>query len=238
MFKILESEESKVSAQTRKEFKNATNQIERGFDVLKEIIHIITKKEAVGESFKRYTVYILSYRILRILRSAYWCMLCGYYDIAMALLRMTFETHLLLYFLSKREKEAEEWFKGKEFRPAYMRKQVAHEHSYDAIYRQMSDFVHPKIHTSSTWFFRDEKGKPAEFWITEFNFARASQVTISLMAGLGGTLLYIPTVFPNAWFEQQKEGVTIERVLKRITRWNSRTKKIMKKLREKLKVER
>ena len=118
MFKKLTSTESDVLRQTIEELGNVTNHIEKGFGILSEIMHMIAKKEAVEESYKRGAVVILSYRILRILRSAYWCMVHGYYDVAMALLRLAFETHLLLYFLSKREKEAKQWFEGKEFRPA------------------------------------------------------------------------------------------------------------------------
>jgi len=233
LFKTLKVEESNIFSQTKKEFKNVTNHIEKGFDLLKGAIDIITKKEAVGESYKRFAVYILSFRILRILRSAYWCMLCGYYDIAGALFRIAFETHLLLYFLSEREKEAKEWFEGKEFRPAYMRRQV--DVSYDAVYKAMSDFVHPKIRTSVNWFFRDENGKPAEFWITKFNFARASEVAIGLMCMLGGTLSCIPLAFPKTtWFKLQKEKVEMEQEAKRILKWNKKTTRINKKLREPL----
>lgn len=234
MFKKLKVDEAKIFSQTKKEFENATNHIEKGFDLLWGIIDIITKKEAVGESYKRYAVYILTYRILRILRSAYWCMLCGYYDIAGALFRIAFETHLLLYYLSEREKEAEQWFEGKEFRPVYMRRQV--DVSYDAVYKSMSDFVHPKIRTSVNWFFRyQENGNGVKFWVTKFDFARASQVAIGLMSILGGTLTCIPLAFhKTTWFKLQKEKVEIEQELKRVLRWNSKTTRINKKLKESL----
>ena len=82
----------------------------------------------------------------------------GYYDVGNALLRVAFETHLLLFFLSEKEDEAKGWFEGKEserFRPYKLRRQVSV--SYDAVYRDTSEFIHPKIRSCLGWFFGEEK---------------------------------------------------------------------------------
>lgn len=231
MFRKLERSESWIFDETLKRFKNETSHMEEGFNIIHEMICIINRKEkdAIGQSLKRYAVVVLFYRMFRILRSAYWCLLHGYYDITMALLRIAFETHLLMFFLSKREKEAKEWFEGKEFRPAYVRKQVRHERNYDAMYSQMSEFVHPSIHTCLTWFFEDEIGKPAVTWVSAFDPEKAREVIVSLLSVLGSTVAYFPIAFPKSIFiKLKKQRISVEEVINRATSWHSETSKIMR----------
>lgn len=81
-------EELAIRNRTGQELGGVISHTEDGFDLLWHILGIIAKKEAVGKSHARYAVYILSHRLLRILRSAYWCMEHGYYDVGNALLRV------------------------------------------------------------------------------------------------------------------------------------------------------
>jgi hypothetical protein len=188
---------------------------------------LIAKKEAVGKSYSRYAVYVLSQRLLRILRSTYWCMENGYYDIGNALLRVAFETHLLLYYLSEKENEAKEWLEGKEsenFRPYNLKRKVSV--SYDSVYSFASDFVHPKIRSCKGWFFWE--GERAEFWSTKFDKGRAFEVVSTIMSILGVTFLLVPIIFPCAFVSEKNGRSKIERVAKRISPWNQREKELSK----------
>lgn len=95
----------------------------------------------------------ISYRIFGIVRCAFNPCLEGYYDVSMALLRIAFENHLLLVYLSENEDEAKLWFEGKRFAPTFLRKHVDWR---DSLYRMMSEFVHSSFR-STLVFTRIEK---------------------------------------------------------------------------------
>lgn len=224
-FERLATKESDIKRETRQELEKMTNHIEDGFDLLWCVLGTITEKEAVGKSYARYAVYVLSYRLLRILRSAYWCMENGYYDVGNALMRVAFETHLLLYYLSEKENDAKEWFEGKEsekFRPYNLKRKVSV--SYDSVYRTTSEFVHPKIRSCAGWFFGE--GEKAEFWATKFDKGRAFGVGIGLTHILGATFLCVLMAFPSAFADEKNGKLTTGRVTKRILLWNNRLKEL------------
>lgn len=234
-FERIATEESNIKRETCQELGDITNHTEDGFDLLWCMLGLIAKMDAVGNSHARYAVYVLSYRLLRILRSAYWCMESGYYDVGNALLRVAFETHLLLFYLSEKENEAKEWFEGKEsekFRPYNLRRNVSV--SYDSVYRSTSEFVHPKIRSCIGWFFGE--GESAEFWSTKFDRRRAFEVGVAIINILGATFLCDLMVFPSAFVAEKNDKLEIERVIKRISSWYHRKKELSQSAVDKLKL--
>lgn len=80
----LKEAELEVIKETRKEFLSEVILSEEGIEMLLNFISIIAEKKAVGtKSHARYTVFILSNRMLRILKCAHDSMLKGYYEITM-----------------------------------------------------------------------------------------------------------------------------------------------------------
>ncbi len=226
-FEELRNRENKIYRDTKKEFSELIIHIEKGFDIFQQIVDKIAEKEAVGKSFRKYAVFILSFRIVRITRSAYWCITHGYYETGQALLRLLFENHLLLLYLHDKENESKEWLNGKQFRPLFLRQHVSV--SYDKVYSELSGFVHPKIETCRDWFFTD-RDKEATFWVTKYDRKWASLSLANLETFFSATILLIPIAFLDFFAKIREEE---DKIAKTIGSWNKEGEEIRKKVIEK-----
>lgn len=94
-------------------------------------------------------------------------MLNGYYDVSVAMLRMAFENHLLMFFFLDREEEARKWWSGKRFTPKFLKEEVRKSLSYDKIYGDLSELIHTDFKV--TRFFSEPKGKGMAVWITNYD---------------------------------------------------------------------
>ena len=98
--------------------------------------------------------------------------------------------------------------------------------SYDAVYHDTSEFIHPKIRSCLGWFFGE--GEEAQFWSTKFDSARAFQLNNAIMHILGATFLCVPIIFPYAFVAEKNGKVKIELVARRISPWIRKMKELRK----------
>jgi hypothetical protein len=149
--------ELKTVRKTKKEFKKEVKFVEhllnvflKTFDVLGDLVD--TNKEFTNSENASYRI---AWKLFRIVHCAFNSSLKGYYDVSMALLRIAFENHLLLTYLSENEEEAKLWFKGKTFAPTFLRKNRKWS---DSMYRGMSEFIHSSFRSTLS-FTKTKEGE-------------------------------------------------------------------------------
>ena len=99
--------------------------------------------------------YRIGFRIFRTVRCSLKAALEGYYDVSMALLRIAYENHLLMKYLSENEKEAKLWFEGKRFPPYLLRENVSY--SSNSMYQEMSEYIHSSFKSSLSFTVIEEE---------------------------------------------------------------------------------
>jgi len=225
----IESEENLVDALIRKDFGNEVDHMEKMFELFLESYNFICTHEEellTQEDYAKWSVFFLFIRNLRILRRAFHSILKGYYEVSIAIQRMAFENHLLMYFFMHRPEEAKEWWSGKRYGLRKIRRETRKRLSYDEVYGELSQFVHASIET--TKYFWKPKDKETTIWTTEYvpiDFYRAL-VGLSTF-GMATLLIIIPTIFGNKFAEVP--------LLREIRELNASIKQILKDALAKLK---
>ena len=123
---VLRKHELRTVGKSKKEFKKELCFVKETSEVFLKTFEALSNQNVQEFTFSKDATYRVSYRIFRILRCAFNASLEGYYDVSMALLRIAYENHLLMNYLSKNEKEAELWFRGKRFSPSFLKKNVSY----------------------------------------------------------------------------------------------------------------
>ncbi len=140
------SQEKAVQETTLNKMNIVIETSDNWFNIFNNILNNIINEGIDTEEengYSKMAVLFLSIKLFRILRAAHYCVLNSHYDIAYALHRMAFEAHLLMVYLSNKDKESEDWYNGKQYKPSYLRKQVGPE--YSPLYKHTSLYVHPNI---------------------------------------------------------------------------------------------
>lgn len=214
--------ESAVDALTQKDFEEEIQHTEKMFDLFYRTFKFIVKHQddiLTEHDYVKWSILLLFVRNLRILRCAYRSMLNGYYDVSIAMQRMAFENHLLMYFFLLREKEAKKWWLGKRFSPRFLKKEVRDSLPYDEVYGILSESVHANFKMIS--FFSKEKGKDLEIWITKYDSTHFYRTLHGfLLFGVATLMIMIPTAF--------KEKFREEPLVKDIQEFVSLTKHLLK----------
>ena len=217
----LEEAELIVSALTRRDFKKEIGHFDEMFELFLETFHFLSKNAPLNEEeYIEWSGFLLFIRIFRVIRSAYKCMMYGYYDVAMALLRMAFENHLLMFYLSDRKDEAKQWFQGKRFTPRFLKKEVK-KPRYDEPYSMWSDFVHTDFKTIH-WFLK-EQGKGSIVSVAEQDPLQFCIVTHGLLAVGKATLALIVYPFKQVFDRQPLKKRLLnfyknERIMKQVSK--------------------
>lgn len=225
----IDNEESLVESLIRRDFENEVNYLEKMFELFMKSYNFICTHEddlLSKEDYAKWSTFLLFIRNLRILRSAYNSMLKGYYEVSIAVQRMAFENHLLMYFLMHRPEEAKEWWAGKRYGLKRLKREARKRLSYDEIYGELSQFIHANIET--TRYFWKPKDEETTIWTTDYvpeDFYRAL-VGLSTF-GMATLLIIIPTIFDAKFAE--------EPLLKDIQELDTLTKQILKDALEKMK---
>jgi len=148
LMSLLRSEESEAVVKSKEDFAEKLGLVESISELFLHTTKVMDSK-VQDLSISKDAAYRISLKIFRILRCSLKAALEGYYDVSMALLRIAYENHLLMKYLSENEEEAELWFKGKRFSPNFLRKNVSY--SSNSLYQEMSEFIHCSF--KSTWSF-------------------------------------------------------------------------------------
>ena len=200
LLRELEEKELKVIEQTKKDFFNEMDLSDKTINFYLETVNLLSEKN-VELNFSRSAVFLLSYRILRYLRCAYESMIKGYYDTSMALLRISYENHLLLYYLFQNENEAKLWFSGKKFSPSFLRKNI--KYSSDELYQKLSDFIHSNIE-GTQFFLEYDKEKGTIFIIGEYDKKKAFSNMSYFLMTLVSTMIWFNLSFANDLYKNEQ----------------------------------
>jgi len=224
----IENEENLVESLIRKDFGREVDHIEKMFELFMKSYNFICKHEddlLSKEDYAKWSIFFLFIRNLRILRSAYHSMLNGYYEVSVAVQRMAFENHLLMFFFMHKPEEAKEWWSGKRYGVRKLKREVRKSVSYDEIYGSLSEFVHANL--KATRFFWKPKGEETTIWTTDYVPEHFVSALLSLLLfGASTLLIIIPTIFAGKFKD--------ESILKDIREFNAIKEQILKEALEKL----
>ena len=225
----IENEENLVSSLIQRDFGKEINHLNEIFELfIKSYNFICTHEDDLlsKEDYAKWSIFLLFIRNFRVLRSAYHSMLKGYYEASIAIQRIAFENHLLMYFFMHRPEEAKEWWFGKRYGLRRLKKEARKRLSYDEVYGELSQFVHANIET--TRFFWKPKDEETTIWTTDYvpeDFHRAL-VGLTIF-GMATLLIIIPTIFGTKFKE--------EPLLKDILELNALSKQFLEDSLKKLK---
>jgi len=123
---LLAEDEERTTIKTKEDFDAELRFFEDGSELFLKTFEVLSSGDYDKFTHSKDATYRISYRIFRILRCSLNCSIQGYYDVGIALLRIAFENHLRMKYLSENENEAELWFKGKQFKPWQIRREVTY----------------------------------------------------------------------------------------------------------------
>lgn len=188
---VLRKHELRTARKSKREFEKELCFVKETSEVFLRTFEALSNQNVQEFTFSKDATYRISYRIFRILRCALNASLEGYYDIAIALLRIAYENHLLMNYLSKNETEAELWFRGKRFSPAFLRKNVSY--ASDSLYQEMSEFIHSSF--KSTFAFTEmEKGR-TKATIGAYDKRKFRNVLILILMTMATTIIWLSLTF-------------------------------------------
>jgi hypothetical protein len=151
---LLRSEESETVEKSKEDFAERLGFVEPVSELFLQTFKVMDS-QVQDLSINKDAAYRISFKIFRTLRCSLKAALEGYYDVSMALLRIAYENHLLMKYLSENEEEAKLWFKGKGFSPSFLRKNVSY--SSNSLYQEMSEFIHCSFKSSLSFTVVEEK---------------------------------------------------------------------------------
>lgn len=218
----IENEEKLVESLIRKDFRREIDHIGKMFELfMRSYTFICTHEDDLlsKEDYAKWSIFFLFIRNLRILRGAYHSMLNGYYEVSLAIQRIAFENHLLMYFFMHKPEEAKHWWSGKRYGLRKLKREARKSLSYDEVYGSLSEFVHANL--EATRFFWKPKGEETAIWTTDCvpkDFYRVLHGL--LLFGVATLLIIIPTIFAGKFKD--------EPLLKDIREFNSLNKQILK----------
>jgi len=225
--KKIEKGENKVAVLTQKDFQREIKHVGKMFDYFFKIFKFLTEHSGdffTEHDYMKWSIMLLFLRNFRIFRCAYRAMLNGYYEVAIAMLRMAFENHLLMFFLLTREKEAENWWHGKKFAPRFLKSEVRKDWSYDTVYRNLSVLIHANFEV--TKFFSNPKDRDLAVWITNYNPKRFVESLHPLLYFGVGTLMIMPMAFKD-------KLIFAYALTKEVQKLSSSTKRLLRNARKK-----
>lgn len=188
---MLRKHELRTVRKSEREFKKELRFVKKTSEMFLKTFEVLSNQNVQEFTFSKDATYRISYRIFRILHCAFNASLEGYYDVGMALLRIAYENHLLLNYLSTNETEAKLWFEGKTFKPTFLRNNVSY--ASDSLYKEMCEFVHSSF--KSTFAFTEiEKGR-TKATIGEYNKKKFRYVLILMLMTMATTIIWLSLTF-------------------------------------------
>lgn len=136
---------------------------------------IVRIEEIKPVSISKLPILMLGIRNFRLLQSASHSIYNGFYDACLILLRQVYENNLLMQYLVNSEKEAEDWLKGKRFKPSFLREKAQDK---TGTYKFLSNsFTHANFECLFSGLISEIEGNKLNLkYFPEFNeqFARLS----------------------------------------------------------------
>ena len=197
---LLRKDELRTVRKSKKEFKKELSFVRETSEVFLRTIEVLSNENVQDFTYSKDATYRISHRIFRVLRCALNSSLEGYYDISMALLRMAYENHLLMNYLSKNEREAKLWFEGKIFKATFLRKNVSY--ASDSLYREMCEFIHSSF--KSTFAFTVIENGRTKATLGEYSKEQFKNVLLLMLMTMTTTIIWLSLTFAE---ELMKNGI-------------------------------
>lgn len=212
---LLRKDELRTIRKSKREFKKELALLKENLDFFLKSFEVLSKEKVQDFSFSQDASYRISYKIFRLMRCAFNSSLEGYYDVAMALLRIAYENHLLMNYLSKNEREAKLWFEGKIYKPTFLRKNVSY--SSDSLYRDMCEFIHSSF--KSTFAFTETENGKAKATLGEYNKTHFMNVFMLMQMTLISTMIWLSLTFAQELMINEKWHSVFKKTVPKI--WKS-----------------
>ena len=196
----LRKDELRTARKSKKEFKKELRFVRETSEVFLRTIEVLSNENVQGFTYSKDATYRIAHRIFRILRCALNSTLEGYYDVSMALLRIAYENHLLLNYLSKNEREAKLWFEGKIFKAPFLRKNVSY--ASDSLYREMCEFIHSSF--KSTFAFTVIENGRTKATLGEYNKEQFKNVLLLMLMTMTTTIIWLSLTFAEELMKNEE----------------------------------
>ena len=158
--------------------------------------------------------YRMTFRIFRTARCSLKAALEGYYDVSMALLRIAYENHLLMKYLSEHENEAELWFRGRKFYVSFLRANVSY--SSNSLYQEMSGFVHCSFKSSLSFtVFEEEQTKAI---LGEYDKVQLGESLLLILMTLETTMVWLSHTLAEKLVENEEWHSMFKEIVPRISK--------------------
>lgn len=197
---LLRKHELRTVRKSKREFKKELRFVRETSEVFLKTFEVLSNENVQEFTNSKDASYRISYRIFRILRCAFNSSLEGYYDVSMALLRIAYENHLLMRYLSENENEAKLWFRGKRFAPTFLRKNVSY--ASDSLYKEMSEFIHSSF--KSTFAFTEMEKDRTKATLGEYNKEQLKRVLFLMLMTMATTLIWLSLTFAQELMKNEK----------------------------------
>ena len=205
----LRKDEMRTARKSRREFKKEMSFLEETSDLFLKTFDVLSNEVTQEFTESEDACYRISFRIYRILHCATSCSLKGYYDVSMALLRIAYENHLLMNYLSKNKEEAKLWFKGKRFAPSYLRQNVSY--ASDSLYQEMSEFIHSSF--KSTFFFTELEMGRTKATLGEFSRDKFKNVLPLMLMTMATTIILLSLTFAQELMRNEEWHSTFSQII-------------------------
>jgi hypothetical protein len=193
------SEEAETARKSKEDFIEKLVLVESISELFLYTCNVMDNK-VKSLSWSKDAAYRISFKIFRILRCSLKAALESYYDVSMALLRIAYENHLLMKYLSENEKDAELWFKGKRFSPKFLRENVSY--SSHSIYQKLSEFIHCSFKSSMS-FTVVEEGQ-AKAIIGEYDKEQCDTALLFILMTLETTMIWLSITLAQELMDNKK----------------------------------
>jgi len=206
---LLRRDELRTVRKSKREFKKELSFVKETSEVFLKTFEVLSNENFQDFTASKDATYRISYRIFRILRCAFNSSLEGYYDISMALLRIAYENHLLINYLSKNEKEAKLWFEGRRFNATFLKKNVSY--ASNSLYQEMCEFIHSSFR--STFAFTITENNRTKATLGEYNREQFKNVLLLMQMTMTTTIIWLSLTFAQElmkneeWHSMFKETV-------------------------------
>jgi len=211
-FPALRKCELETARKTKRDFKQEIDFVELLLNIFLKTFYALGSLLETNRDFTNSedACYRITFKVFRMVRYAFKSSLEGYYDVTMALLRIAFENHLLLDYLSKNEEEAKLWFEGKTFSPAFLRKRGYY--SGHSLYREMSEFIHSSFKSTHT-FTRLEKGDQKGI-LGEYDKNHCEKIFPIMIMTLFTTIVWITLKFPELAMNEEWKSFSWDGIIR------------------------
>jgi hypothetical protein len=197
---LLEKDELRTINKGRREFKKKLKFLNEIEEVFLKTLEVLSHENVQLFSSSQDASYRVSHRIFRIVRCVSKCSLNGYYDVSMALLRIAYENHLLMKYLSENEEQAKLWFQGKRFTPSLLRHNVSY--ASNSLYQEMSEFIHSSF--KSTYAFTEIEKDRTKAVIGEYNREQFKQVLVLMLVIMETTIIWLSLTFAQELMKNEQ----------------------------------